>query len=158
VAVDLHDARLELAREVGASHVCNPASEDPVEAIRRATGGAGVRFSLEAAGAPQALRQAVDSLAPLGVCCLVGSARRGVEAALEMAQLQQGRTLRGCIQGDAAPEVFFPRLFEHWRGGRLPVERLIRFYDLPDINRAAADSASGKTIKAVLRIGAHALD
>jgi Zn-dependent alcohol dehydrogenase len=43
-------------------------------------------------------------------------------------------------------------LFDHWRSGELPVERLISFYDLPDINRAAADSASGRTIKAVLRM------
>jgi len=112
-----------------------------------------VDASVEAAGDPTALRRAVDCLAPLGVCCLVGSARKGVEAALEMAQLQHGRTLRGCIQGDAVPQAFFPRLFGHWRSGWLPVERLITFYDLPDINRAVADAASGRTIKAVLRIG-----
>jgi aryl-alcohol dehydrogenase len=111
-----------------------------------------VDCSLEAAGQPLALRQAVDCLAALGVCCLVGSARKGVEAALEMAQLQQGRTLRGCIQGDAPPGEFLPRLFQYHRAGRLPVERLISFYDLHDINRAVADAASGKVVKAVLRI------
>jgi aryl-alcohol dehydrogenase len=80
-----------------------------------------VECSLEAAGQPQALRQAVDCLAPLGVCCLVGSARKGVEAGLEMAHLQQGRTLRGCIQGDAPPGEFLPKLFAYHRAGRLPV-------------------------------------
>jgi aryl-alcohol dehydrogenase len=151
-AVDLHENRLALARQVGATHVFDARSEDPLEGIRLATGGAGVDYSLEAAGQPLALRQAVDCLAPLGACCLVGSARKGVEAALEMAQLQHGRSLRGCIQGDAPPQAFFPRLFDHWRSGELPVERLISFYDLPDINRAAADSTSGRTIKAVLRM------
>ena len=97
---------------------------------------------------------ALTRSAPLGLCSLVGSARRGVQAALEMAQLQQGRTLRGCIQGDADPQVFFPRLFDYWHSGRLPVERLITFYDLPDIKRAVADAASGRTVKAVLRMGA----
>jgi aryl-alcohol dehydrogenase len=153
VAVDLHRQRLALARELGATHVVDPAEGDCVAAVKRAAGGAGARFALEAAGAPQALRQALECLAPMGVCCLAGSARAGVRAEIEMAQLQHGRTLRGCIQGDAPPQAFFPRLFEHWRAGRLPVERLIRLYDLPDINRAAADSASGRTVKAVLRIG-----
>jgi aryl-alcohol dehydrogenase len=150
-AVDLHDNRLALARELGATHVCNPARDDPVTAIRQASSG-GVERSLEAAGAPQALRQALDCLAPMGVCCLVGSARKGVEARLEMAQLQQGRTLRGCIQGDAPPAQFFPVLFEHYQAGRMPVERLITFYEFADVNRAIDDSLSGKAIKPVLRI------
>lgn len=153
VAIDLHDNRLQLARELGATHVCNPGKESPVETIRRATGGTGVDFALEAAGDALAMRQAVDSLAPMGTCCLAGSARKGVESALEMAHLQQGRTLRGCIQGDAPPDTFFPALFAHWRAGRLPVERLIGYYDFADINRAVADSLGGRTVKAVLRIG-----
>jgi aryl-alcohol dehydrogenase len=139
-AVDLHDNRLELARELGATHVSRqkpPLSFD---------------FTLEAAGSPQALRAAVDCLATLGTCCLAGSARKGTEARLEMAQLQHGRTLRGCIQGDAPPAEFFPLLFDLWRSGRLPVERLIGYYDFAEVNRAVADSLSGKTVKPVLRI------
>jgi aryl-alcohol dehydrogenase len=139
-SVDLHENRLTLARELGATHA---AQSKP----------AGVfDFALEAAGSPQALRDAVDCLAPLGVCCLVGSARKGTEARLEMAQLQHGRTLRGCIQGDAPPAEFFPLLFELWRSGRLPLERLIAYYDFADVNRAVADSLSGKTVKPVLQI------
>jgi aryl-alcohol dehydrogenase len=139
-AVDLHENRLALARELGATHA---AQSKP----------AGVfDFTLEAAGSPQALRDAVDCLAPLGVCCLVGSARKGTEARLEMAQLQHGRTLRGCIQGDAPPAEFFPLLFELWRSGRLPLERLIAYYEFADVNRAVADSLSGKTVKPVLRL------
>lgn len=141
-AVDLHESRLELARELGATEVCKPGTRNLKD----------IQYSVEAAGSPQALRDAVDCLAPLGVCCLVGSARKGTEARLEMTQLQQGRTLRGCIQGDAPPAEFFPLLFELWRSGRLPVERLIRHYEFADVNRAVADSLSGKTLKPVLRI------
>jgi aryl-alcohol dehydrogenase len=136
---DLHRNRLELARELGATRANEPAKD--------------VQYSLEAAGDPRALRQAVECLAPMGVCCLVGSARKGTEVALEMPFLQQGRTVRGCIQGDAPPHDFFPSLFAHHRTGRLPVEKLIRRYAFEDVNQAVADSVSGKTIKAVLRIG-----
>lgn len=139
-AVDLHENRLALARELGATHVSR---EKPAGAFD---------FTLEAAGSPQALRHAVDCLAPLGVCCLVGSARKGVEAPLEMTQLQHGRTVRGCIQGDAPGDAFIPALFDHWRAGRMPIERLITYYPLAEVNRAIADSLSGKTIKPVLRI------
>lgn len=139
-AVDPHENRLELARELGATHVSR---EKPAGAFD---------FALEAAGSPLALRNAVDCLAPLGVCCLVGSARKGVEAPLEMAKLQQGRTVRGCIQGDAPGDAFIPALFENWRSGRMPVDRLITFYELGEVNRAVDDSLSGKTIKPVLRM------
>ena len=135
---DRHDNRLRLARELGATHV----NEDLKD----------LQYSLEAAGSPAALRQAVECLAPLGVCCLVGSARKGTDVALEMPFLQQGRTVRGCIQGDAPGDAFLPTLFEHWRSGRMPVERLITFYGFAEVNRAIDDSLSGKTIKPVLRI------
>jgi aryl-alcohol dehydrogenase len=108
---------------------------------------------LEAAGDPGALRQAVECLAPLGVCCLVGSARKGVAVALEMPHVQHGRTLRGCIQGDAPPEEFLLALFAHHEAGRMPVERLIRQYEFAEVNRAVEDSVQGRTVKAVLRIG-----
>lgn len=153
IAVDLHENRLALARELGATHTVNAGSEDVVAALRRAVP-AGLESTLEAAGEPLALRQAVAALAPLGVCCLAGSARPGVEAALEMPLLQQGRTVRGCIQGDAPPDEFFPQLFAHHRAGRLPVESMIRYYDFADINAAVADAASGRTIKPVLRMAA----
>ena len=138
--VDLHDNRLELARQLGATHA---GREKPAGAFD---------FALEAAGSPSALRAAVDSLAPLGVCCLVGSARKGTDVALEMPFLQQGRTVRGCIQGDARPDTFIPQLFAHYLGGRMPVERLITYYPFAEVNRAIAHSLSGKTVKPVLRI------
>ena len=56
------------------------------------------------------------------------------------------------IQGDSVPKQFIPQLAEHIMAGRFPIERLITFYDLADINRAAADSASGRTIKPVIRM------
>ena len=140
---DRHESRLQVARELGATEAFDPGTPSP-----RA-----FQYSVEAAGDPAALRQAVECLAPLGVCCLVGSARKGTDVALEMPFLQQGRTVRGCIQGDASGDDFLPVLFEHFRAGRMPVERLITFYDFAEVNRAVADAVKGSTIKAVLRIG-----
>jgi aryl-alcohol dehydrogenase len=138
--VDPHENRLELARELGATQVSREKAAGVFD------------FALEAAGSPIALRNAVDGLAPLGVCCLVGSARKGVEAPLEMAQLQHGRTVRGCIQGDAPGDAFIPKLFEYFLAGRMPVDRLITYYPFPEVNRAIADSSSGKSVKPVLRL------
>ena len=89
---------------------------------------------------------------PGGTCILVGSARPGVDVALDMSFLQNGRSVRGVIQGDSVPETFIPKLVDLMLAGQLPVERMMTFYDLADINRAAADAAQGTTIKPVLRM------
>jgi aryl-alcohol dehydrogenase len=153
IAVDVFENRLALARELGATHVVDGKRNDVAAEVRRLAGGGGVKLSLEAAGVPAALRAAVDALAPRGVCCLVGSARGGVEAPIDMATLQQGRVVRGCIQGETVVQEFLPRLVELHRAGQLPVDRLIRRYEFAAINEAVADMLSGKTIKAVLEIG-----
>jgi aryl-alcohol dehydrogenase len=152
IAVDILPSRLTLARSLGATHSINAPDSDPVAEIRELTGGTGVHISLEAAGLPQTLRQALDCLQPIGTCCLVGSSRKGTEAGLDMNFLQNGRMVRGCIQGDSIPGEFIPRLIDLYRAGELPVERLVTFYDFEEINQAVDDSIAGKTIKAVLRM------
>ncbi len=153
IAVDLFDERLALARNLGATHTVNAKDPKLVDEVRRLAGGRGAQFCLEAAGFPEALRAAVDVLAPRGTACLVGSARTGVEVHLEMRTMQQGRTVRGCIQGESDVQSFLPRLITLYRAGKLPIERLVRHYPHTAINDAVADMLGGKTIKAVLQIG-----
>jgi aryl-alcohol dehydrogenase len=152
IAIDIHDHRLALARELGATHTINHTGRtDVVAEIRKITGD-GTRFSLETSAQPEVLREAVEILMPAGTCVLLGSARSGVEVSLEMPFLQFGRKLHGVIQGESHPTEFIPRLVDHVMAGRMPVERLITFYPLADINRAAEDSTKGTTIKPVLRM------
>jgi aryl-alcohol dehydrogenase len=151
-AIDIHPERLALARELGATHVLeNGAGIDVVRDIQKITG-AGLRFSLDTSAQPAVLRQAVQALMPGGTCVLLGSARSGTEVSLEMPFLQFGRTLRGIIQGASQPQVFIPQLVDFIMDGRLPIERMISFYPLDDINRAANDSSNGAAIKPVLRM------
>jgi aryl-alcohol dehydrogenase len=150
--VDVHEPRLALARELGATHVLNHAGRDDIVAQIRKISGEGVRYSLETSALPAVLREAVEVLIAAGTCVLVGSARRGVEVSLEMRFLQAGRMVRGVVQGESRPKEFIPRLIDLMMLGKLPVERMMTFYDLAAINRAAQDSASGKAIKPVLRM------
>lgn len=152
IAVDRHDSRLALARELGADHIARADHPQLVEEVRRLAGGRGAQFALEAAGFPDALRAALEVLAPRGTACLVGSAGCGVEAALEMKTIQRGRTIKGCTQGDSHVQTFLPELIELYRAGKLPIDRLVSHYPLEQINDAVEDMLAGRTIKAVLRI------
>lgn len=152
IAVDVHERRLALARELGATHVINHSGRtDIVDEVRRITA-LGARYSIETSALPSVFREAVDCLIPGGTCILLGSARKGTETSFEMPFLQNGRTVRGVIQGDSVPEDFIPKLVDYIVDGRFPVDKMITFYPLSEINRAAAETASGKTIKPVLRM------
>jgi aryl-alcohol dehydrogenase len=151
IAIDINPARLKLAKELGATHTINPNETNPVEAIQEITG-IGVNYSLETTGLPQVFRQAADSLALLGVCGLLGLAPLGTEVSFDMNNILFGRTIRGIIEGDSIPDLFIPKLIQLYLQGRFPFDRLISFYNLEQINQAAADSLQGTAIKPVLRM------
>ncbi len=152
IGVDLNEKRLELARDLGATHVVNGGEKNAVEEVQRLTGG-GADFSVETTASPQVFRQAVDSLTLLGVCGLIGAAALGTEVSLDMNTILFGRTVRGIIEGDSVPDVFIPRLLELYAQGRFPFDRLVEYYDFDRINQAAEDSESGEVIKPILRMG-----
>lgn len=153
IAIDLHEHRLKLAHELGATHGINHTGRtDVLPEIRALTGGGGVRFSLETTAQPAVFREAIEALMPAGTCVLLGSARGGTDASFDMKFLQEGRVIRGVMQGDSIPREFIPRLVDLIMLGQFPLDRMVDFYDLHEINRAAADSESGRVIKPVLRM------
>ena len=152
IALDPHDHRLALARELGATHSINPKGcGDVVGAIKKIVA-SGVRYAVDTSASPTALGEAIKALMPGGTCVLLGSARPGTEACFEMPFLQQGRIVRGVVQGDSVPQEFIPRLVDLIVEGKFPIDKMITFYDLADINRAAQESSDGITIKPVLRM------
>lgn len=70
-AVDIQPAKLRLAEKYGAIPV-DASAGDPVEQIRRLSGGRGVDVALEVIGLPLTMRQALRSLAVFGRAVMVG--------------------------------------------------------------------------------------
>ena len=151
IAVDISPERLKAAKEFGATHLVNANKEDPVAAIREITG-VGVQYSLECVGNPQVLRQAVDILARLGVCGVIGVVPPGTEVALDMDLIMNGRTVKGIVEGDAIPDLFIPKLVELYHQGRFPYDKMITYYPFDQINQAVEDMEKGRVIKPVLKL------
>jgi len=150
IAVDTNAARLKTAQEFGATHIIDPAKVDPVAEIQNITG-PGAEYALECTGIPKVFRQTVDSIRIGGECGLIGVAPFGSEVSLDMQNILNGRTIKGVVEGDSVPDIFIPQLIELNRLGRLPFDKMIKFYPMDQINQAAEDSEKGKTLKAVLR-------
>jgi len=150
IGVDVKPNRLELARDLGATHAIDASSGDFGEEIRRITGG-GANYAIETTGAPDVLRTAVEALAPRGELGIIGAPEFGVDVSLEVQSiLSVGRVIRGIVEGDAVSELFLPTLIDLWRRGRFPVDRMMVTYDFDRINEAASDAEEGATIKPVL--------
>ena len=64
------DKRLEMGKRLGADEVVNVGREDPVEAVRRITGGKGVQYVLECSGAANAVNEAARMVNRGGRICL----------------------------------------------------------------------------------------
>jgi aryl-alcohol dehydrogenase len=153
IGVDIQPRRLELARDLGATHALDAAAANPTAEIKKITGD-GADYALECAGNAKVLRQALESVRRPGVCGLVGGAPLGTEAIFDMNSLLFGRTVRGILEGDSVPDIFIPQLVDFVMQGRLPLERLVTYYALDRINQAVEDAASGKTVKPILRMPA----
>jgi aryl-alcohol dehydrogenase len=142
VAIDIVPSRLEMAKELGATHTINSKQTNPVEAIRDITGG-GVDYSLEASGDPRALHQAIEALGSLGTCGIVGAEPLGTEVSFDA---------NNVLEGESVPDIFIPQLIELNAQGRFPFEKLTKFYSIDQINQAAQDSERGGTIKPIIRL------
>jgi len=149
IAIDVNESRLKLALELGATHVVDAKAGGVPEQIRAITG-EGAQYSIECTGVPSVLRQAVDCLRLTGVCGVVGVAPLGTEVSLDVASILFGRTVRGIIEGDSIPDIFIPQLIELWKQGRFPFDKLIKFYELAQINEAVRASEAGEVLKAIV--------
>ena len=149
-AVDIVEEKLTKAADFGATHTINPGKTDPVQEIKKVCT-EGLDYSLDTTGTPEAIRQAVDALAPGGVCGLIGAPPPGTEANLDVLHFLPGRRVIGIMGGDTIPEIVFPKIIDLYKQGKFPFDKMIRFYSLDDINDAVGDIENGKTLKAVLR-------
>ena len=150
IAIDIHPQRLELARELGASHTID-AREGDVSARVRAITGRGVNHSLETSADEQAFNDAVTCLSMGGTCALVTVPHLGAPFAFSPRSLiALEATLKGVLEGSSVPDVFIPRLIDLYVAGKFPIDRLVTTYPFAYINQAIADSHSGSAIKPVL--------
>jgi aryl-alcohol dehydrogenase len=152
IVSDVVPSRLELAKELGATHTVNSREIDPVAEVRDITGG-GADFTLESSGRPTVLRQAIDALAIGGTCGIVGAPALGTEASFDVnGVMTAGKRIIGIIEGESKPDLFIPALVELYMQGRFPFDKLVKFYTLDQINQAAEDSEKGITIKPIVRL------
>lgn len=150
IVTDIHNSRLELAKELGATHALNSNDVDVVKEIQDITGG-GAHFAIETTGVSPVVKQAIHSLRTLGTVAIVGMAG---DVTIDMSNdiLNYGKKIVGVTEGDSTPQVFIPELVNYFKDGKFPFDKLVKFYDFEDINQAFEDSKTGITIKPIVKM------
>lgn len=151
IAVDIHDHRLERAKELGATHAINSKNVDVKEAILELTNGKGVNYSVDTTGVNAVVRSSIEVLAVGGSVAPV-AAGRDMEINTTNDFTMQNRNLVGARMGKAVPQLSIRQMVEFYKAGNFAFDKLAKLYKFEDINLAAEESLSGQVIKPILII------
>jgi aryl-alcohol dehydrogenase len=153
IAADLHDSRLELAQGLGATHVINSGTVDLVEAVREITGST-VDYAFDCTGVVKVIEQTADTVGMRGTLVLIGGAPAGARFSLDHLRTLWGKRVIGVLGGGGRSGQLIPGLIRLYKQGRFPFDRLVRYYEMDQVEQALADSESGEVLKPILRVPA----
>jgi S-(hydroxymethyl)glutathione dehydrogenase/alcohol dehydrogenase len=145
IAIDLHDNKLELAKQMGATHVINSSRGDAREAILDIVGKAGVDAFIDNTGQPAIIEMGYQITKPQGRVTLVGVPRKGNNINIYSLPLHFGKGLSGSHGGEAIPQADIPRYQNLYRAGQIKLRELITdYFTLDQINDAIGGMRSGR--------------
>jgi S-(hydroxymethyl)glutathione dehydrogenase/alcohol dehydrogenase len=157
MAVDFDEAKLALARRVGATHAANARTADPVAAIRTITGGRGADCVLESAGNQAAFRLSAEACRVGGEVVWLGKVGINEDVAFRWGSLMGEKRITRSSYGGAQTAQDFPMLALSYLEGRLKLDELItRRIRLEQINEGFDDLRQGRAIRSVIVFGGEA--
>ena len=148
VAVDVVPAKLELARELGATATVE-AGEGAVEQVRLAAGGSGADTAIETVGSERVLFDAYQATKRGGTTVTVGLPHPSKMLSIPAVSLvAEERTLKGSYLGSSVPSIDIPRYVDLYKAGLLPVDRLLTHtIALDEVNEGFDRLASGEAVR-----------
>jgi alcohol dehydrogenase len=151
VAIDRIEAKLDLARQLGATHAVNAGDPNCADHVRDITGG-GVDYAFEMASSVKALELAYR-ITRRGGTTVTGSLPHPTHTfALPATNLvAEERTLKGSYVGSCVPARDIPRFIALYQQGLLPVDRLMsERIGLDQINEGFDRLADGGTVRQIV--------
>lgn len=154
IAVDIDQAKLDLAATLGATHTVNSRDSDPIESIRALTGGFGADVVIDAVGRPETYLQAFNARDLAGRVVLVGVPTP--EMTIELPLLEvfgRGGSLKSSWYGDCLPSRDLPMLVDQYKLGRLNLDAFVsERIGLDEVEEAFQKMASGTVLRSVVEL------
>jgi S-(hydroxymethyl)glutathione dehydrogenase/alcohol dehydrogenase len=150
IAVDMFEGKLAMAKRLGATDTVDASSSDPIDEIKKLTGG-GVDYAFEAIGLKKAAEQAFNSLRPGGTATVIGMIPVGQKVELDGYMFLTERKLQGSNMGSNRFRIDMPRYLDFYLQGRLKLDEMIsRRGKLEDVNEAFRAMKAGEVARTVL--------
>jgi S-(hydroxymethyl)glutathione dehydrogenase / alcohol dehydrogenase len=150
IAVDKFEGKLAMAKRLGATDTVDASSSDPVDEIRKLTGG-GVDYSFEAIGVKVAAEQAFNSLKAGGTATVIGMIPVGQKVEIDGYMFLTERKLQGSNMGSNRFRIDMPKYLDFYLQGRLNLDDMIsRRGKLEDVNDAFRAMKAGEVARTVL--------
>ena len=141
----------EEALAFGATHTINGRKEDTVAKVKEITGGKGVNYALESSGQPPLAVTMLDCMAKEGLAVTVSvTADATVPIMLEPQIMNPSVSFAGCVEGHSNPKTFIPELVKFYKEGKLPVDKMNKYYKFEEIEKAFEESHTGGVLKPVI--------
>ncbi|MDD6879994.1 MAG: NAD(P)-dependent alcohol dehydrogenase [Firmicutes bacterium] len=151
IVADIVDARLEKAKELGATHVINSKEVDALEEIARLTDGKGADKVFETAGSPVTIAQTAFAVKRGGTITLVGLSAQE-EINYNFAQIMDKEAE---IKSVFRYRNIYPKAIEAVAAGAIDVNGIVTHeFELENIQEAFEEAINNKTdlVKAVIKI------
>ncbi|ODU07252.1 MAG: S-(hydroxymethyl)mycothiol dehydrogenase [Pseudonocardia sp. SCN 72-86] len=153
IAVDIDDRKLQTAMRFGATHTVNGDADDPVESIRKITGGFGADVVIDAVGRPETWKQAFFARDLAGTAVLVGVPTPHMTSPdIPLPEyFGRGGRLMSSWYGDCLPSRDFPMFIDLHLQGRLPLEMFVsEEIALEDVDAAFTRMVKGDVLRSVV--------
>lgn len=152
IAVDMVPKKLELARELGATHAVDASDSDPVSAVREICPD-GVDYAFEMTGHSSVISQGLDVVGSRGEVVVVGVPPSGKESLdLDIYEMLFGeKVIRGSLSGSYNLPLAIPKLANLVADGTLSLDPLVTdTRPMAEINEAMAALETGDQIRQLI--------
>lgn len=103
IAIDIDDAKLRVAAQLGADELVNSKVTDAPAQVRQMTDGRGADIAMEVVGATQPIQTAIDCTRKGGTVTLVGNISPKVDLPLQPVVTRQLKLLGSCASSGEYP-------------------------------------------------------
>ncbi|HJL60427.1 MAG TPA: Zn-dependent alcohol dehydrogenase [Pseudomonadales bacterium] len=150
IAVDMVDAKLEIAKSVGATHTVNAGSGNAVGEVVEMTQG-GCDYTFEAIGLKATTEQAFQMLGAGGVATVIGMIPVGTMVELHGVDFLAEKKIQGSNMGSNRFRVDMPQFVDFYLNGKLHLDQMIsKHIKLDQINDALDALKTGQEARHVI--------
>lgn len=151
IAVDIHQNRLNLAKDIGATHIINSSDEDAFNKLNKIFKDSTLDVFIDNTGIPSIIEKGYQLTKKDGKIILVGVPKLGQNINIYSLSMHFGKQIIGSFGGSCKPEIDIPRYLNHVDKNKIDMNRIIsKTFEIQDINEAIKAMRDGSTAGRIL--------